>query len=344
MVILCRARLRYARSSGDVVKRRASETDLVSTAAVHPRDRFDYWHEVACRAMVPFECRPRDRSSFEGEITALPFAGAFLTITSNNGVSTWRTARQVAQSKNSVFICSQISGTTRISQNGRDAVLQAGDLTLVDNATASTFVSSIASKKLVVEIDRRKCEARLGRIAQLTTRRIDGSIGAGALVSNFIQLLPVQLSSLSDAAQRQISHQLVELVALALTEGNGNATARSSGRLISLLRLKAVVDANLSNGNATCEELAAAAGISVRYANQLLEAEETSLQRLLFSRRIGKCQDALADPAQAHRQISDIAYSWGFGDVSHFGRLFKSTTGLTPRNYRLQAQNPAERV
>jgi AraC-like DNA-binding protein len=344
MVMLCRARLRYARSSGDVVKRRASKTALMSTASVHPRDRFDYWHEVACRAMVPFECRPRDRSSFEGEITALPFAGAFLTITSNNGVSTWRTARQVAQSKNSVFICSQISGTTRISQNGRDAVLQAGDLTLVDNATASTFVSSIASKKLVVEIDRRKCEARLGRIAQLTTRRIDGSIGAGALVSNFIQLLPVQLSSLSDAAQSQISHQLVELVALALTEGNGDATARSSGRLISLLRLKAVVDANLTNSNATCEELAAAAGISVRYANQLLEAEETSLQRLLFSRRIGKCQDALADPAQAHRQISDIAYSWGFGDVSHFGRLFKSTTGLTPRNYRLQAQNPAERI
>lgn len=294
--------------------------------------------------MVPFECRPHDRASFEGEITALPFAGAFLTISSNNGVSTWRTSRQIAQSKNSVFICSQLSGSTRISQNGRDTFLQSGDLTLVDNAAPSTFVSTGSCKKLVIEIDRRICEARLGRVGQVTTRHIDGSGGVGALVSNFIQLLPLQLALLSDAAQRKISHQLVDLVALALSEGDASATGRSSGRLISLLRLKSVVDANLANPNITCEELAAAAGISVRYANQLLEAEETSLQRLLFSRRIGKCQDALADPAQAHRQISDIAYSWGFGDVSHFGRLFKSATGLTPRSYRMQAQKPTEHV
>lgn len=314
----------------------------MSTASVHPRDRFDYWHEVACRSMVPFECRPRDRTGFEGEITTLPFAGAVLTISSNNGVTTWRTARQIAQSKDSIFICTQISGSTRISQNGRDALLQSGDLTLVDNAAPSGFVSSIGSKKLVIELDRRSFEARLGRIAQWTTRCIDGSGGAGVLVSNFIQLLPAQLSLLSDTAQSQISHQLIDLMALALTESDGNATARSSGRLISLLRLKAVVDANLTNTNVTCEELAAAAGISVRYANQLLESEETSLQRLLFSRRIAKCQEALADPAQMPRLISDIAYSWGFGDVSHFGRLFKSVTGLTPRSYRLQALKPAE--
>lgn len=326
------------------MKRRASETALVSTASVHPRDRFDYWHEAACKAMVPFECRPRDLTTFEGEITALPFAGAFLTIASNNGLSTWRTSRQLAQSKNSVFICAQISGSTRISQNGRDVVLKAGDLTLVDNAAASTFECSTGCKKFMLEIERRNCEARLGRIGQLTTRRIDGSSGAGALVSNFIQLLPVQLALLSDTAQKQISYQLTDLVALALAEGDGGSTARSSGRLISLLRLKAVVDANLTNPNVTCEELAADAGISVRYANQLLEAEETSLQRLLFTRRLEKCQDALADPAQAHRQISDIAYSWGFGDVSHFGRLFKSTTGLTPRTYRVQAQKPGARV
>jgi AraC-like DNA-binding protein len=45
----------------------------------------------------------------------------------------------------------------------------------------------------------------------------------------------------------------------------------------------------------------------------------------------------LSDPMQMHRQISEIAYSWGFGDVSHFGRLFKSMTGVTPRTFRKQA-------
>jgi len=146
---------------------------------------------------------------------------------------------------------------------------------------------------------------------------------------------------LSEGAQVQIARQVIDLVAVALAESDGSAFPHSSTRLVSLLRLKAVVDTNLTNASVTCEELAAAAGISVRYANQLLDAEQTSLQRLLFSRRIAKCQAALVDPAQTHRQISDIAYSWGFGDVSHFGRLFKSMTGLTPRNYRKQALETA---
>ena len=128
--------------------------------------------------------------------------------------------------------------------------------------------------------------------------------------------------------------QTTDLIALAFAEAGGGNLIHSSRRLVSLLRLKATVDANLSNCNITCDELAAAAGISVRYANQLLDAEQTSLQRLLFKRRIAKCQAALADPLRAHRQITEIAYSWGFGDVSHFGRLFKATVGMTPRDYR----------
>jgi AraC family transcriptional activator of tynA and feaB len=310
---------------------------VVTTSSVHPRDRFEYWHEMTCRAFVPYECRPRDRTAFEGEIAALPFAGGALTVTSNNGVTTWRTARQVARSKETVYVCIQTAGSVRISQNGREVLLQSGDLTLVDNVTPNTFASSAGSSKLVIELSRRDCEARLGRIEHWTARRIDGSRGAGAITSQFIRSLPEQQSQLSEATQVQIAHQVIDLIALALTADEGNNQVQSSGRLVSLLRLKAVVDAHLTNCSVTCEDLAAAAGISVRYANQLLDAEQTSLQRLLFSRRIAKCQAALADPAQMHRQISDIAYSWGFGDVSHFGRLFKAMIGLTPRDFRKQS-------
>jgi hypothetical protein len=93
--------------------------------------------------------------------------------------------------------------------------------------------------------------------------------------------------------------QTIDLITLAFAESEGSNLVHSSGRVVSLLRLKTAVEDNLSNCNITCEELAAAAGISVRYANQLLDAEQTSLQRLLFSRRIAECQAALADQAQA---------------------------------------------
>lgn len=267
------------------------------------------------------------------------FAGGSLTIAGSNGLKTWRTPRQIARSRDTVLVFLQLTGKARFrqKQSGREAYLQSGDLVLLDNAVANETTTEFQSKGLLIEFNRRDLEARLGRLAQWTARRINGSSGAGAIVSNFIQPLPHQLPQLSEAAQSQIAQQLVDLIALALTEDESATSAQSSGRFVSLLRLKSVIDANLTNASVTCEELAAAAGISVRYANQLLDAEHTSLQRLLFSRRIAKCQEALADPMQMHRQISDIAYSWGFGDVSHFGRLFKSMTGVTPRDFRKQA-------
>jgi AraC-like DNA-binding protein len=312
-------------------------TSLITTSSVHPRDRFDYWIETARSTLAPFEASPRDRFSFEGEIKAMPFAAGSLTVASSNGLTTWRTPRQIAQSRDTVVVCVQVTGQAAFRTNGREALLRSGDLVLIDSAVANKTATAIQSKVILVEFKRRAVEARLGRLAQWTTRRVDGSNGAGAIVSNFIQSLPRQIPLVSDAAQNQIAHQLIDLFALALTEGESMASAQSSGRLVSLLRLKSVIDANLTNASVTCEDLAASAGISVRYANQLLDDEHTSLQRLLFSRRIAKCQDVLSDPMQMHRQISEIAYSWGFGDVSHFGRLFKSMTGVTPRTFRKQA-------
>jgi len=84
---------------------------------------------------------------------------------------------------------------------------------------------------------------------------------------------------------------------------------------------------------------AAAAGISVRYANVLLAEQGTSLQRLIVSRRLDHCRRALEDPAQAKRTITDIAFAWGLSDLSHFDRRFKTEYGCSPRDCRQRFQS-----
>ena len=307
---------------------------IINTSDVHPRDRFQYWFQSTRRVLGPYENRPDQKANFEGDLRYLRVPGMSLSIFRCNGMRAWRTERQANLLSDFVHVLMPLTGNAKLRQDGREAQLGPGDICLVDVGKPSTFIQPPQSRCLVVELPRREAEARLGQINRWTARRIDGLQGAGALVSAFGRLLPDQVSYLSSNAQAEIARQFLDLCALAVKEVEGTAFSHSSARLASLLRLKSVVDANLTNCNVTCEELAAAAGISVRYANQLLDAEQTSLQKLLFSRRIDKCQQALADPAQAHRQISDIAYSWGFGDVSHFGRLFKAMTGMTPRDYK----------
>jgi AraC-like DNA-binding protein len=84
--------------------------------------------------------------------------------------------------------------------------------------------------------------------------------------------------------------------------------------------------------------VAAATGISVRYANTLLSQQGTSLERLIVARRLERCRRALEDPGQSHRTITEIAFAWGFSDPSHFNRRFKAEYGCAPRDYRQRFQ------
>jgi AraC-like DNA-binding protein len=45
----------------------------------------------------------------------------------------------------------------------------------------------------------------------------------------------------------------------------------------------------------------------------------------------------LMTPSERHRQISEIAYDWGFKSEAHFSRAFRSAFGLTPRDAQSMA-------
>jgi hypothetical protein len=53
-----------------------------------------------------------------------------------------------------------------------------------------------------------------------------------------------------------------------------------------------------------------------RYANQVLTEQQTSLTRLIQTRRRARGRYAHEDPTQANRTASEISYSWGFTDMT----------------------------
>lgn len=57
-------------------------------------------------------------------------------------------------------------------------------------------------------------------------------------------------------------------------------------------------------------------------------------------RRIEAAKTALADPEQALKSISTIAYEHGFGSLGPFNRAFRAAVGVTPTAWRQQATPP----
>ena len=136
----------------------------------------------------------------------------------------------------------------------------------------------------------------------------------------------------------RLSDQAVDLVAMALAEKLGTHPLPASMHRTALLyRIKAHIRARLSDPDLSLAETAAEFGITPRYITDLLSDEQTSFQRYVLGERLAQCRNDLASSRLAHRTISEIAFGWGFNDVSHFGRVFRERFGQTPRDWRHSA-------
>ncbi|WP_433292744.1 helix-turn-helix domain-containing protein [Pseudonocardia sp. CA-142604] len=63
--------------------------------------------------------------------------------------------------------------------------------------------------------------------------------------------------------------------------------------------------------------------------------EPCSLSEWIWAQRLDAVRTDLCAPSLRHRTISDLAFSWGFVDASHFSRAFKARFGCTARDVRL---------
>jgi len=95
--------------------------------------------------------------------------------------------------------------------------------------------------------------------------------------------------------------------------------------------LKEYICDNLDN-KLRLEELAKVAAISPFHLLRLFtKYTGITLHQFILVRRIEKAKDLLKNKYS----ISDVCYTLGFSDQSHFTRCFKRMIGLTPRQYQM---------
>jgi AraC family transcriptional activator of tynA and feaB len=309
---------------------------IFSTDDIHPRDRFDYWMGVVRQNIIRNDAVPACRTEFRAKLSAGSIGTVNLALTESSAVRISHTKHHSGQpSDDQLFVFMALSGQKTLQQSGRRAVLRPGQFALIDPRLPHDGIFSDASETLTLILDRRLLESRLGATQDLTARPITHDTAEGHLASGYLTMLPAQLGRLSSATADLIEVQLLDLVALALGKVRESQTScGSSARLLIRTKLHAAIEARLSDPKLDAASIARAAGVSARYANAVLADENTSLGQLIQARRLELCKTALADPAQAHRTISEIAYCWGFSDMTHFGRRFRIAYGMLPSEFR----------
>jgi len=316
---------------------------IYSTQGVHPRERLSYWREVATRGYVEHDFQPGDAPSFRGSVQITSLPGLGLSTFNADAHHVQRSERNASHEDSGDLLLSGLfAGEVGFMQDGRESTLQGRGLYLVDPVRPFELTLREHCTHVIVKIPRSSLGARIGNTADLTGRPIDTSTGIGSLTMGFIEMLPQQAETLDGVSGLKVAEQILDLAALTLNGSRERKTTLSSPKATALLHLKATIERLLIEPGLKPERIAAEAGISVRYANALLAEENTSLERYLVDRRLERCRNALEDAAQSHRSIGEIAFKWGFSDLSHFGRRFKGRYGLTPTDFRRHMERQTE--
>jgi AraC family transcriptional activator of tynA and feaB len=315
---------------------------IFSTEQVHPRDRFDYWHSVACKTLVDHSSRPKSRSGFEAEMQTGLLGNLEIVLFQNSPMQVLHTALQAARSKsNELFVCRQMAGTAFIQQDTRGVTMEVGDVTLVDPLLPYDARFGADSKFLVTKVARWELEARFGKIRGATARLIKPVGVENTLTSSALSMLPSLAGSMNSLTGEVVGNHALDLLAISLSKTMQRSVRVrvSDCKAVVLSSVWAAVEARLADPQLDAASVAGAAGFSVRYVNAVLAEQDTSIMRLIQARRLARCRYALEDPNQAHRRVSEIAYGWGFTDMTHFGRRFKKAYGILPSEYRTLAKN-----
>jgi AraC-like DNA-binding protein len=312
---------------------------VFSTSSVHPRDRFDYWHSLACKEIVGHDSVPENRAKFQAEINAAKFGNLDLVEFSNSPMQVSHTRAHVERtSPDTVFLCYQLSGSILIVQNAREVNLDAGSLMLLEPRLPYDARFSRNSKTLLIKAPRREIHARIGGNRELIGRHVTAELADDDLALSIAAKLPSLAGRTASITAEMVGNHVLDLIGLSIARTIGSATVRlSNPKALLLGQIRSVVEARLTDPDLDGQKVADIVGISVRYANALLAKQDSSLHRFILSRRLSRCRAAFEDPNQIYRTIAETAQGWGFSDMTHFGRCFKAAYGVSPREYQKAA-------
>lgn len=216
-------------------------------------------------------------------------------------------------------------GWTRIEQGRGDAELGPADLVLLDPTRTVRFESTAAAHVTIL-VPRRELRIRPAQIDRLVGVRIDGSHGAGALVSVLARESAWSGSEFREVEALRSAAAVVELISVALEARLGDGGPAPDERLRD--RVVGYIEARLADPELSPPGIAAAHHISVRRLHKLFEDQPLTVAALIRRRRLERCR---AELAGSGRTVTAVAARWGFTDPAHFSKLFKMTYGYNAR-------------
>ncbi|WP_330109849.1 helix-turn-helix domain-containing protein [Methylophaga thalassica] len=303
--------------------------------------RLDWLKEVIGREYANVDVNPFNDEPVFNEMAIYPWQnGVRLSPIKSHSLQIERLSREPTDiSQDCYFAVLITDGKYKLEQDGREVFLEKGDMTLYDATQWHRITMPQAVSKVIISLPRDYLRQRISHVGNLTAKKITTQSGTAAIAASCIQSLTQQLDILDSNAFHSLQDPLVDLLTLSLNQLEPKSVQLSNTQSSTLFHVKRYVNQHCHYHDLTPKMISDAVGLSVRYINNLLQAEQTSLMRYVTQQRLNSVYRKLNSRQFMHRTITEIALESGFNNMAHFSRAFKTQFGVSPRRFRQEAKN-----
>jgi AraC family transcriptional regulator, positive regulator of tynA and feaB len=230
----------------------------------------------------------------------------------------------------------QLDGQSVICRDDRVDKLAAGDIALVDSSRAVRHIhmgggwtDNTPGSRVAIKFPRQALVTHLGAEPSATVRKHSETVAA-RLFSQLV--LDAATHDDADPSQTEPYLQMAVYDLIGALFGRSNPFQASPHAEKLFQRVCAIIKNSFADPDTGPFEIAAEAGISLRYLQKMFAAQGMTCSQYIQSLRLEYAMRLLRRRAflKTGQPVSEIAYASGFRDYRYFARAFRSRFGYPP--------------
>lgn len=315
-----------------------ADSILLSTDQVSPRERAPAWRDWIFSHFGGLESDLYGDTDFDGHMAASHAGDVILTKLEANRHRVLRSPQLARTSETGwLKIVAPWEGSAEVEQHGRQASARDGGWVIYDTTGSYAIENPERVEHLIVMLPKDQMAERGVRLDQLMARHVGGASGISRVALQTMRSTYQELPHMSEQAARGAGELIMQLVRLSLLELSGQETAVTQREALRD-RIRDHVARNLRDPQLSVDSIARALNCSRRHLYNAFAGDEDTLAGSIQRQRLAACVRELQQDPQGQRPITEIALSCGFSNLSHFSRVFRDHTGMSPSEFRATAE------